>query len=259
MRSACPTAMITSRLTLRSLPTRSSSLLLASGRIAYRSKSKLTIEATVTFPTLDTGGAGRGAGAGLGGSGVGSGVDAQPANASRAIADSAVLSFPVMLPPRIVAAVRKLQSFEGVRVLKLLFLLLTYSAIKEYACPSRGFRTAAAALPRRAALRRPTRATRARARPSTRGATPRRSKAGARAGRKRPRTGRRIFPARATRSRRRGRARARRAAWPRPEPGAPASPRRRRPPPWREARRCATPGGGPGGCCSRRRRFPVQR
>src|SRR5712691_3469195 len=94
MRSACPTAMITSRVTARScFPTRSSSLLLASGRIAYRSKSKLTVEATVTFPTLDTvggGAAGRAAGAGLGGSGVG--VDAQPANASRTIADSAVLS-----------------------------------------------------------------------------------------------------------------------------------------------------------------------
>src|SRR5712692_4240302 len=104
MRSACPTAIITSRLTLRSFPTRSSSLLLASGRIAYRSKSKLTVDAVVTFSALDTdggGAAGRGAGAGagLGGSGVGSGVDAQPANASSTIVDSAVLSLLVMISP----------------------------------------------------------------------------------------------------------------------------------------------------------------
>src|SRR2546428_6100343 len=49
MRSACPTAMTTSRLTLRSLPTRSSSFDLASGRITNRSKSKLTVDAVDTF------------------------------------------------------------------------------------------------------------------------------------------------------------------------------------------------------------------
>src|SRR5260370_10892083 len=108
MRSACPTAMITSRLTLRSLPTRSSSLDPASGRITYRSKSKLTVDAVVTFSGLGAGAGGgggggggstRGAGAGAGG-GVGSGVDAQPANASRAITDSAVLSLLFMLSSR---------------------------------------------------------------------------------------------------------------------------------------------------------------
>src|SRR5713226_9194828 len=126
MRSACPTAMITSRLTLRSFPTRSSSLLLASGRIAYRSKSKLTVDAVVTFSALDTDGAGAagrgaGAGAGLGGSGVGSGVDAQPANTSRTIADSAVLNLLVMLPPWIVAAVRKLQKLRRASALSFCF------------------------------------------------------------------------------------------------------------------------------------------
>src|SRR5438034_372845 len=108
MRSACPTAMITSRLTLRSLPTRSSSLDLASGRITYRSKSKFTVEAVVIFSALGAGAgggggggaAGRGAGAGGGGGGAGSGVAAQPANASRTIADSAVLSLLVMLSSR---------------------------------------------------------------------------------------------------------------------------------------------------------------
>src|SRR6266446_829911 len=126
MRSACPTAMITSRLTLRSLPTRSSSLLLASGRITYRSKSKLTVEATVTFPTLDAGGGGAaGRGAGLGGSGVGSGVDAQPANASSTIVDSAVLSLLVMLSPSWLSS-----GIGGVRS-GLRILLLTYCAIKE--------------------------------------------------------------------------------------------------------------------------------
>src|SRR2546426_751196 len=109
MRSACPTAMITSRLTLRSLPTRSSSLDLASGRITYRSKSKFTVEAVVIFSALGAGAGGgggggvgstRGAGAGGGGGGAGSGVAAQPANASRTIADSAVLSLLVMLSSR---------------------------------------------------------------------------------------------------------------------------------------------------------------
>src|SRR5204863_8900468 len=106
MRSACPTAMITSRLTLRSLPTRSSSLDLASGRITYRSKSKFTVEAVVIFSALSAGAgggggaAGRGAGAGGGGGGAGSGVTAQPTNASRTIADSAVLSLLVMLSSR---------------------------------------------------------------------------------------------------------------------------------------------------------------
>src|SRR5258708_15774278 len=95
--------MITSRLTLRSFPTRSSSLLPASGRITYRSKSKLTVDAVVTFSALGAGagaaGRGAGAGAGLGGSGVGSGVDAHPANATRTIADNAVLSLLIMLSP----------------------------------------------------------------------------------------------------------------------------------------------------------------
>src|SRR6266571_1329952 len=99
MRSACPTAMTTSRLTSRSLPTRSSSLDLASGRITYRSKSKLTVDAVVTFSGLGAafagagGGAGGacGAGAGAGVGGGGSGVDAQPANTSRTIAESAVV------------------------------------------------------------------------------------------------------------------------------------------------------------------------
>src|SRR5438093_12508643 len=108
MRSACPTAMITSRLTLRSFPTRSSSLALASGRITYRSKSKLTVDAVVTFSAFGTafGGAGGGGGGGAcgagagGGAGAGSGVAAQPANASRTIADSAVLSLLFMLSSR---------------------------------------------------------------------------------------------------------------------------------------------------------------
>src|SRR5438445_13866425 len=110
MRSACPTAMTTARLTLRSFPTRSSSFDLASGRITYRSKSKLTVDAVVTFSGLGAGAAGAGgggfgnawgAGAGAGGgSGAGSGVAAQPANASRTIADSAVLSLLFMLSSR---------------------------------------------------------------------------------------------------------------------------------------------------------------
>src|SRR6266849_865161 len=93
--------MTTSRLTSRSLPTRSSSVDLASGRITYRSKSKLTVDAVVTFSGFGAGfgGAGGGGGGGGacgagagGGAGAGSGVAAQPANASRTIADSAVLS-----------------------------------------------------------------------------------------------------------------------------------------------------------------------
>src|SRR6266571_8395230 len=108
MRSACPTAMTTSRLTLRSLPTKSSSLDLESGRITYRSKSKLTVEAVVTFSGLGAaglaagGGTGRGwgAGAGVGAGGAGSGVAAQPANASRTIADNAMLSLLFMLSSR---------------------------------------------------------------------------------------------------------------------------------------------------------------
>src|SRR5438445_9460385 len=100
--------MITSRLTLRSFPTRSSSLDLASGRITYRSKSKLTVDAVVTFSAFGTafGGAGGGGGGGAcgagagGGAGAGSGVAAQPANASRTIADSAVLSLLFMLSSR---------------------------------------------------------------------------------------------------------------------------------------------------------------
>src|SRR5437660_4028276 len=108
MRSACPTAMTTSRLTSRSLVTRSSSLDLASGRITYRSKSKLTVDAVVTFSAFGAGfgGAGGGGGGGAcgagagGGAGAGSGVAAQPANASRTIADSAVLSLLFMLSSR---------------------------------------------------------------------------------------------------------------------------------------------------------------
>src|SRR5207248_455765 len=108
MRSACPPAMITSRLTPRSFPTRSSSLDLASGRITYRSKSKLTVDAVVTFSAFGAafGGAGGGGGGGAGGvsragaGGAGSGVAAQPANASRTNADSAVLSLLFMLSSR---------------------------------------------------------------------------------------------------------------------------------------------------------------
>src|SRR6266516_5078062 len=107
MRSACPTAITTSRSTLRSLPTRSSSLDLASGRITYRSKSKFTVEAVVIFSGLGAGARGGGGGgggstrgAGAGGGGAGSGVAAQPANARRTIADGAVLSLLVMFSPR---------------------------------------------------------------------------------------------------------------------------------------------------------------
>src|SRR5437879_7542540 len=108
MRSACPTAMTTSRLTSRSLVTRSSSLDLASGRITYRSKSKLTVDAVVTFSAFGTafGGAGGGGGGGAcgagagGGGGAGSGVGAQPAKAGREVADSAVLSLLFMLSSR---------------------------------------------------------------------------------------------------------------------------------------------------------------
>src|SRR2546422_6639974 len=108
MRSACPTAMTTSRLTSRSLLTRSSSFDLASGRITYRSKSKLTVDAVVTFSGFGAGfgGGGGGGGGGAcgagagGGAGAGSGVAAQPANASRAIADSAGLSLLFMLSSR---------------------------------------------------------------------------------------------------------------------------------------------------------------
>src|SRR5437899_6028857 len=107
MRSACPTAMTTSRLTSRSLVTRSSSLDLASGRITYRSKSKLTVDAVVTFSAFGGGFGGAGGGGGgacgagaEGGAGAGSGVAAQPANASRTIADSAVLSLLFMLSYR---------------------------------------------------------------------------------------------------------------------------------------------------------------
>src|SRR5258707_15610483 len=131
--------MTTSRLTLRSLPTRSSSLELASGRITYRSKSKLTVDAVVTFSGLGAGAGGgggggggstRGAGAGAGG-GVGSGVDAQPANASRAITDSAVLSLLFMLSSRrwslgprleqLRYAVRNLQEFRKTPALSFCF------------------------------------------------------------------------------------------------------------------------------------------
>src|SRR2546426_10534241 len=101
MRSACPTAMTTSRLTSRSLPTRSSSFDLASGRITYRSKSKLTVDAVVTFSGFGAGfgGAGGGGGGGGalgagagGGAGGGSGAAAQPAKPSRTSADGPVRS-----------------------------------------------------------------------------------------------------------------------------------------------------------------------
>src|SRR5882757_167643 len=158
--------MTTSRLTLRRLPTRSSSLDLASGRITYRSKSKFTVDAVVTFSGLgaalaaggETGrvcGAGAGAGAGAGGGGAGSGVDAQPANASRTIADNAVLSLLFMLSSRrlwlgprfeqLRYAVRNLEEFRKTPALsfsrfKLLFLLPTYFATEEHGCSSRDFR-----------------------------------------------------------------------------------------------------------------------
>src|SRR2546426_7900458 len=98
MRSACPTAMTTSRLTSRSLPTRSSSFDLASGRITYRSKSKLTVDAVVTFSGFGAGfggagggGGGRGAcgAGGRGGAGAGFRGPAQPPEASTAVARSA--------------------------------------------------------------------------------------------------------------------------------------------------------------------------
>src|SRR6267154_1461888 len=99
--------MTTSRLTSRSLVTRSSSFDLASGRITYRSKSKLTVDAVVTFSGFGAGFGGAGGGGGGacgagagGGAGAGSGVAAQPANASRTIADSAVLSLLFMLSSR---------------------------------------------------------------------------------------------------------------------------------------------------------------
>src|SRR5258705_959974 len=114
--------MTTSRLTLRSLPTRSSSLDLASGRITYRSKSKLAVDAVVTFSALGAGAGagggggggacGAGAGAGAGAGGAGSGVDAQPANASRTIADSAVLSLLFMLSSRRLWLGPRLQPFR---------------------------------------------------------------------------------------------------------------------------------------------------
>src|SRR5882724_8157061 len=105
--------MTTSRLTSRSFVTRSSSLDLASGRITYRSKSKLTVDAVVIFSGFGAGfggagggggGAGGACGGGAGGVGAGSGVAAQPANASRTIADSAVLSLLFMLSSRRVEA-----------------------------------------------------------------------------------------------------------------------------------------------------------
>src|SRR6266704_5162406 len=140
MRSACPTAMTTSRLTSRSLPTRSSSLDLASGRITYRSKSKLTVDAVVTFSGFGAGfdGAGGGGGGGGacgagagGGAGAGSGGAAQPANASRTIADSAALSLLFMLSSRRLRLEPRLEQLRYAR-LKLLFLLLTYSATEEH-------------------------------------------------------------------------------------------------------------------------------
>src|SRR3989442_9808992 len=112
MRSACPTAMTTSRLTSRSLPTRSSSFDLASGRITYRSKSKLTVDAVVTFSGFGAGfgGAGGGGGGGGGacgagaggGGGAGSGRARQPADAGRTNPPNPVLSlFVVLFPPTV--------------------------------------------------------------------------------------------------------------------------------------------------------------
>src|SRR6266496_250664 len=260
MRSACPTAMTTSRLTSRSFVTRSSSFDLASGRITYRSKSKLTVDAVVTFSGFGAGfgggggGGGKGLGAGAGGGGgAGSGVAAQPANASRTIADSAMLSLLFMLSSRRLRLEPRLKQLRYAR-LKLLFLLLTYSATEEHDCSSCDFRIPRVFFPGPGVPPRPTHAIRARVLPSTPDARPGHSTGQARARRRRPRTGRRICPARGTRSRLPGRARGRRAASRRRGPDAPASPRRRCPPPLREARRCAFPGTGPGGCCSPRRR-----
>src|SRR6266508_1762023 len=198
--------MTTSRLTLRSLPTRSSSLEPASGRIAYRSKSKLTVDAVVTFSGLGAGGGGgggvgKGLGAGAGGGGgAGSGVAAQPANASRTIADSAMLSLLFMLSSRRLRLEPRLKQLRYAR-LKLLFLLLTYSATEEHDCSSCDFRIPRVFFPGPGVPPRPTHAIRARVLPSTPDARPGHSTGQARARRRRPRTGRRICPARGTRSR----------------------------------------------------------
>src|SRR6266571_1109954 len=266
--------MITSRLTARSFPTRSSSLDLASGRITYRSKSKFTVDAVVTFSGFGAGagagggggaGSARGAGAGAGGGGTGSGVDAQPANASRTITDSAVLSLLFMLSSRRLRLEPRLEQLgyalgipQNAR-LKLLFLLLTYSATEGHDYSSCDFRIPRVFFPGPGVPRRPTRATPARALPNTPDARPGRSRGRAPARRRRPRTDRRACPARATRSKFPVRALGRRAAWPRREPDARASPGRRSPPPWRAARRCASPGTCPGGCCSPRRRCRCRR
>src|SRR5207302_201651 len=196
MRSACPTAMITSRLTLRSLPTRSSSLDLASGRITYRSKSKLTVDAVVTFSAFEAAfvGAGGGGGGGGGacgsgaGAGAGSGVDAQPAKASRAITDSAVLNLLFMLSSRRLGLEPRLEqlgyasrkSAKNAR-LKLLFPLPTYSAIQGRGCSSRDSRIRRADSPGPGVPPRPTRAIRARGPPHTPDARPGRSRGRARA------------------------------------------------------------------------------
>src|SRR5438445_7063578 len=219
MRSACPTAMTTSRLTSRSLPTRSSSLDLASGRITYRSKSKLTVDAVVTFSGFGAGfgggGGGGACGAGAGGGvGAGSGVAAQPANASRTIADSAVLSLLFMRSSR---RLRLEQlgyvsgSLQNAR-LKLLFLLLTYSATQGHDYSSCDSRIRRAFSPGPGVSPRPTHAIPARVPPNTPGARPGRSRGQAPARRMRPRTGRRTCPARASRPTHPGRARGRRAA-----------------------------------------------
>src|SRR3981189_3229957 len=71
--------MTTSRLTSRSLVTRSSSLDLASGRITYLSKSKLTVDAVVIFSGF---GAGFG---GAGGGGGGGGAEAERAELAAAV------------------------------------------------------------------------------------------------------------------------------------------------------------------------------
>src|SRR5437870_2872930 len=236
--------MITSRLTLRSFPTRSSSLDLASGRITYRSKSKLTVDAVVTFSAFGAafGGAGGGGGGGGGacgagagaGAGAGSGVDAQPAKASRAITDSAVLSLLFMLSSRRLGLEPRLEqlgyasrkSAKNAR-LKLLFLLPTYSATQGRDCSSRDSRIRRAVSPGPGVPPRPTRAIPARGPPHTPDARPGRSRGRARARRRRRRTDRRTCPAQATRPTRPGRARGRRAASPRQAHDAPAPPARR--------------------------------
>jgi hypothetical protein len=78
----------------------------------------LTVDAVVIFSGFGAGfggagggggGAGGACGGGAGGVGAGSGVAAQPANASRTIADSAVLSLLFMLSSRRLGLERRLE------------------------------------------------------------------------------------------------------------------------------------------------------